>query len=89
MRGAAIKAKRDTLVQKLMRWMNRHRLAVLNIVLYTVLFSLAIVSWSVYQQQKAGMEAQLQGQRMSQFHGITRVTLLGLHLVHGNDIRVL
>lgn len=67
MRGAAIKAKQDTLVQKLMRWMNRHRLAVLNIVLYTVLFSLAIVSWSVYQQQKAGMEAQIQGQRMNQF----------------------
>jgi len=67
MRGAAIEAKRDTLVQKLMRWMNRHRLAVLNIVAYTVLFSLAAVSWSVYQQQKAGMEAQIQGQRMSQF----------------------
>ena len=47
--------------------MNRHRLAVLNIVLYTVLFSFAAVSWSVYQQQKAGMEAQIQGQRMSQF----------------------
>lgn len=67
MRGVAIKAKRDTLVQKLMRWMNRHRLAVLNIVLYTVLFSLAAVSWSVYQQQKAVVEAQIQGQRMSQF----------------------
>ena len=67
MRGAAIKAKRDTLLQKLMRWMNRHRLAVLNIVLYTLLSSLATVSWSIYQQQKAGMEAQLQGQRMSQF----------------------
>ncbi len=67
MRGAAITARRDTLVQKLMRWMNRHRLAVLNIVLYTVLFSLAAVSWSVYQQQKVSMEAQLQGQRMNQF----------------------
>lgn len=67
MRGAAIKAKRDTLVQKLMRWMNRHRLAVLNIVSYTVLLSLVIVSWSFYQQQQGKIEAQWQSQRMSQF----------------------
>jgi len=67
MRGAAIEAKRDTLVQKLMRWMNRHRLAVLNIVAYTVLLSLIVVSWSFYQQQQGKMEAQWQSQRMSQF----------------------
>jgi eukaryotic-like serine/threonine-protein kinase len=78
MRGAAIKAKRETLVQKLMRWMNRHRLAVLNTVLYTFLFSIAAVSWSVYQQQKAGMEAQLQGQRMSQF--ISEVATQAQHI---------
>jgi len=67
MRGAAIEAKRDTLVQKLMRWMNRHRLAVLNIVAYSVLLSLIVVSWSFYQQQQGKMEAQWQSQRMSQF----------------------
>jgi eukaryotic-like serine/threonine-protein kinase len=67
MRGAAISARRDTLVQKLMRWMNRHRLAALNIVVYTILLSLVVVSWSFYQQQKARIEAQLQFQRMSQF----------------------
>jgi eukaryotic-like serine/threonine-protein kinase len=67
MRGAAIKARRDTLVQKLMRWMNRHRLAVLNIVVYTVILSLVVVSWSFYQQQQARIAVQLQGQRMNHF----------------------
>lgn len=67
MRGVAIKARRDTLVQKLMRLMNRHRLAVLNIVVYTVLLSLVAVSWSFYQQQQARIEVQLQGQRMNHF----------------------
>ncbi len=67
MHGSAISAKRDTLVQKIMRWMNRHRLAVLNIVVYTVLLSSVVVSWSFFQQQKAKIEAQLQGQRMNQF----------------------
>ena len=67
MRGAAIKARRDTLVQKLMRWMNRHRLAVLNILFYTVILSLVAVSWSFYQQQQTRIEAQMQGQRMNHF----------------------
>ena len=67
MRGAAIKARRDTLVQKLMRWMSRHRLAALNIVVYTVILSLVVVSWSFYQQQQARLQVQLQGQRMSHF----------------------
>lgn len=67
MRGAAIKARRDTLVQKLMRWMNRHRLAALNIVVYTILLSLVAVSWSFYQQQQARIAVQLQGQRMNHF----------------------
>ena len=67
MRGAAIKAKRETLVQKLMRWMNRHRLAVLNIVAYTILVSLVLVSWSFYQQQQTKIQSQTQSQKMSQF----------------------
>jgi eukaryotic-like serine/threonine-protein kinase len=67
MRGAAIKARRDTLLQKLMRWMNRHRLAAINIVVYTILLSLVAVSWSFYQQQQARIAVQMQGQRMNHF----------------------
>lgn len=67
MHGAAIKAKRDTLVQKLMRWMNRHRLAVLNIVIYTVLLSFVVVSWSIYQQQQGKIDAQVKEHRVSSF----------------------
>ncbi len=67
MRGVAIKAKRDTLTQKLMRWMNRHRLAVLNIVAYSILFSLAAIGWSIYHQQQGKIDAQLKEQQVSSF----------------------
>ncbi len=67
MRGVAIKAKRDTIVQKLLRWMNRHRLAVLNIFVYTILSSLVVVTWTFYQKQEEKLEVQLQGQRMNRF----------------------
>ena len=67
MRGVAIKAKRDTLLQKLMRWMNLHRVAVLNIVFCTVILSLITVSWSFYHQQQAILESQFKGQRMNNF----------------------
>ncbi|MAS82419.1 MAG: hypothetical protein CMF45_07000 [Legionellales bacterium] len=67
MRGVAIKAKRDTLLQKLMRWMNLHRIAVLNIVSCTIILSLVVMSWSFYQQQQARLELQLKGQRMNHF----------------------
>ena len=66
-RGVAVKARRDTLVQKLMRWISRHRLAALNIVLYTFLASLVVVSWSLYQQQQTKLHAQSKSQKMSQF----------------------
>lgn len=66
-RGFAIKAKRDTLMQKLMRWMNRHRLAVVNIVAYSILFSVVAVGWSFYQQQQGKMVAQVKEQKVSNF----------------------
>lgn len=67
MRGFAIKAKRDSILQKLMRWMNLHRLAVINIVVYTVLFSVVAVGWSFYQQQQGKMESQVKEQKVSSF----------------------
>ncbi|MCG8380079.1 MAG: serine/threonine protein kinase [Proteobacteria bacterium] len=67
MRGVAIKAKRDTSIQKLMRWMNRHRLAVLNIVIYTIILSVVAVGWSFYQQQQGKMQAQVKEQKLSSF----------------------
>ncbi len=67
MRGEAVTATPDKLKHKIIRWMNKHRAATLNLVAYTILGSVVVVSWSLFQQQKASMEAQLLGQRMNQF----------------------
>lgn len=67
MRGDAIKARRETPVQKLLRWMNRHRLATLNAMVYLILISFTVVGWSLYQQQQTKVKSQSQSQKMSQF----------------------
>ena len=67
LRGEAVSARRDNLKQKVMRWMNYHRAAALNIVAYSVLASIFIVSWSLYQQQQTEIAAQLQTQKTSHF----------------------
>ena len=66
-RGEAVSARPDKLKHKVIRWMNKHRGATLNIVVYSIFASVVIVSWSLYEQQKASMEAKLQGHQMNQF----------------------
>jgi eukaryotic-like serine/threonine-protein kinase len=66
-RGAAITARPDKLKHKIVRWMNKHRVAALNVVAYSVLASVFVVSWTLYKQQNANVKAQVQTQQMGQF----------------------
>ena len=66
-RGQEIRARKDTLGQKVMRWMQRHRTATLNIIIYLVLGSVVAVGWSLYQNQKTLVEAQMQQRNLSGF----------------------
>jgi eukaryotic-like serine/threonine-protein kinase len=67
LRGEAVSARRDSIREKVIRWMNNHRGAALNIVAYSVLASVFIVSWSLYKQQQSDISSQLQTQKISQF----------------------
>lgn len=72
MHGASIKAKPDSIGQKIMRLMVRHRLATLNIMAWMLLTSVVLVGWTFYQQKEAEMVAQIEGQKISEI--ITTVT---------------
>lgn len=65
--GEAVTARPDKLKHKVLRWMNQHRVATLNLVIYSILASVVIVGWSVYEQQKTSMEAHAQSQRIGHF----------------------
>ena len=67
LRGDAVSARPDNLKHKIIRWMNKHRIATLNIVMYSILASIVITSWSLYNQQEGKIEAQEQGHRESEF----------------------
>ena len=75
-RGVAIKAKRDSILQKVLRWMNRHRLAVLNITVYTILFSLVILGWSFYPTTTVKNRCANKGAKTEQLfnHGSDKIT---------------
>ena len=81
--GDAISAKPDTIGQKMMRWISRHRVAAMNITAYIIIASVGVAAWSLYEREQARVAAQLQSQKASRFlTGIgTKAQLIDAHFL--------
>jgi serine/threonine-protein kinase len=65
LRGEAVSARPDRPLERLARWMGRHREATLFAFLAVVLVSGAGAMWSVYRQQQTVLEAKVEQQRLA------------------------
>jgi len=67
LRGEAVLAQPDTSLQKVLRWVGRHRQITLGLVFGLFSLSAGILIWSLYQQQQAMQRAQAHEKKLSQY----------------------
>jgi eukaryotic-like serine/threonine-protein kinase len=67
LRGEAVLAKPDTSLQKVLRWVGRHRQTALGLILGLFVLSSGTVIWSLYQQQQAMIQARVHEKTLSAF----------------------
>jgi serine/threonine-protein kinase len=69
-RGDAVRARPDNTLQRLMRWMSKHRQATLIGVLAILLASAAVVIWSLRAQKQAVERARVRESRLTHFQSM-------------------
>ncbi|HIF50887.1 MAG TPA: hypothetical protein EYQ42_05085 [Thiotrichaceae bacterium] len=65
--GEAINARPESRRQKIMRWVTHHRKAAVNIMVYSILASFALVVTLLFLQMQSMKEMQSEGQKTNQF----------------------
>lgn len=67
MHGEAIKARPESVKQKIMRWVTHHRKAAVNIMAYSILASFILVVAVLFQQMESMKVTQSEGQKTNNF----------------------
>lgn len=67
MHGEAIKARPESVKQKIMRWVTHHRKAAVNIMAYSILASFILVVAVLFQQMESMKVTQSEGQKTNDF----------------------
>ncbi len=69
LRGEAVLARPDNLVEKVLRWIGQHRRATLVAILCIVAAAVSTLSWTLYRQAASELAARERGERITALFG--------------------